>query len=290
MRMRYVIILLTLFILLAITPVEYSNAESPDISYFDVKLVNNDGTEAEGILSHSYSVDTFSDATGTTFILKANISLQAKPANLFIESNEGTFNCRVTITGLSSYLEEAGIRIQLQDDEKTYISDCTKTNNFEKIYLVNDTNSRAVLRPNVMYPMTIRTLDDVEHDAPPQKVENVVIEFTVHLKEGMHQVAFFNGDELVEAYKIADGQAIRPLPAAPERNGYEFNGWFTQDGRSIPEGYVVTEDDGDIIQYARWTAVVIPSDSFNWIIPVIVGAVIAGLIFAFVLVKRHKTP
>ena len=291
MRLKSVIIIsLTLFALFAYIPTGYSDAESPDISYFDVKIVNNDGTDAEGILSHSYTIDTITDITGTTYILRANISLQAKPANLLIESDEGTFNCYVTVTGLSSYLREAGVRIQLQDESKTYISDSTEATHFVSTYFTDDSDSRAVLKPNIMYPMTIRTLDDVEHEVAPEKVENVVIEFTAHLKEGMHQIAFFNGDELVDAYKIADGQAIRPLPAAPEKDGYNFEGWYTKDGKVISEGYIVTEDDGDIIGYARWTAVPISSDGFNWLIPIIIGAVIGGLIIAFLLVKRRKSP
>ena len=289
MKCLHIVSAMVLFIFLSSMITQPLSADSDEISYFDIKLVNDDGTEAEGILSHSYTVNTETDMIGTTYILKANISLQAKPANLLIESSEGTFNCFTTVTGLSSYLREAGVRIQLQDEDKTYTSDSTEATHFNSTYFVDNSNSRAVLKANVKYPVTIKTLDDVEHDAPPEKVENVVIEFTAHLKEGMHQVAFFNDDKIVDAYKLADGQAIRPLPAAPEKSGYEFKGWFTQDGRSIPEGYVVTEDDGDIIQYAKWTPVVVPSDTFNWIIPVIVGAVIAGLIIAFVLVKRHKS-
>ena len=213
--------IVALVIALTLTPIlcDYSSADSPDISYFDVKIVNNDGTEAEGILAHSYTVDTVTDITGTTFILRANISLQAKPANLLIESPEGTFNCYVTVTGLSSYLEDTGIRVQLKDEEKVYNSDNSKATQFVSNYFTDENDSRAVLKPNVMYPMSIMTLDDVEHEAPPEKIEKVVIEFTAHLKEGMHQVAFFSEGEMVDAYKLADGQAIHPLPPAPERSG-----------------------------------------------------------------------
>ena len=287
MRLKGIIVLLTVLVFFTPALAGCSDADSDDISYFDVKIVNNDGTEAEGILGHSYTVDTVTDITGTTFILRANISLQAKPANLLIESPEGTFNCYVTVTGLSSYLEEAGIRVQLTDGEKTYNSDNSKATQFVSTYFTDENDSRAVLKPNVMYPLSIMTLDDVEHEAPPEKIEKVVVEFTAHLKEGMHQIAFFSEGEMVDAYKLADGQAIRPLPPAPERSGYDFGGWFTKDGRAITEGYVVTEDDGDIIGYAKWTATPVSSDSFNWLILVIIGAVVVSMIIAFLLVKRR---
>lgn len=281
---------LSVLLLSLIVPLDYSGAESGEISYFDVKLVDDEGSEVDDILSHRYTVDTITDTTGTTFILRAHVSLQAKSANLLIESNEGLFNCYVTVSGLSSYLEDAGIRVQLQDGDKVYNSDNSKATHFVSTYFVDDSDSRAILKPNVKYPMTIRTLDDVEHEAPPQKVENVVIEFTAHLKEGLHQIAFFSEDKLVEAYKLADGQAIHPLPAAPDRSGYTFGGWFTKDGREIKEGQIVTEDEGDIIAYAKWTAVDQPSssDAFNWIIYLIAGLIIASIIVVVVIVKRRQ--
>ena len=259
----------------------------PDISYFDVKIVNNDGEDSPNILSHRYVVDTISDAMGTTFILRAQISLQASPANLLIVSDEGSFNCYVHVSGLSSYLRESGMRIQLDDGEDHYYSDLREDNEFTSYVRAGD-ESRMVLKPNVMYPISIMTLDDVEHEATPETVENVTVEFTAQLKDGFHQVAFFSEGELVEAYKLADGQAIRPLPVI-ERDGYSFEGWYLKNGEPIQEGYVVTEEDGDIIAYARWSEIVSNSRSFNWIIPLIITAIILSLLIIILTYRRRKS-
>ena len=241
-RFHRLTVILTLVALLTIIVSPVSHAEPSNISYFDVKIVDNEGQESTNILSHCYVVDTITDITGTTYILRAQVSLQASPANILIESDEGTFNCYVRVTGLSSYLQEAGMRIQLTDGENEYNADLRQENEFIS-YLKDDGNSNMVLQPNTMYPMYIMTLDDVEHQAPPETVENVVIEITAHLKDGMHQVAFFSEGEMVDAYKLADGQSIRPLPTV-ERDGYTFDGWFMQNGTPVEEGYVVTEQDG----------------------------------------------
>lgn len=270
------------------TLIDESKADSPDISYFDVKIVDNEGHDSPNILSHRYVVDTITDNTGTTYILRAQISLQASPANVFIESDEGTFNCYVRVTGLSSSLKESGIRIQLTDGENEYKADLKQQNEFVS-YLEGEGDSKMTLQPNTMYPMYIMTLEEASQQIPPEDVEDVVIEITAHLKDGMHQVAFFSEGEMVDAYKLADGQSIRPLPTV-ERDGYTFDGWFMQNGTPVEEGYVVTEQDGDIIAYARWTPVPGSSSySMNWIILVIIAAIIIGLFIMFLYYRRRRS-
>ena len=285
--MKRTVCLTLVFLLPVILMSAGTSYAEPDISYFDVKIVNNDGEDSPNILSHRYVVDTISDAMGTTFILRAQISLQASPANLLIVSDEGSFNCYVHVSGLSSYLRESGMRIQLDDGEDHYYSDLREDNEFTSYVRAGD-ESRMVLKPNVMYPISIMTLDDVEHEATPETVENVTVEFTAQLKDGFHQVAFFSEGELVEAYKLADGQAIRPLPVI-ERDGYSFEGWYLKNGEPIQEGYVVTEEDGDIIAYARWSEIVSNSRSFNWIIPLIITAIILSLLIIILTYRRRKS-
>ncbi len=267
---------------------DISAAESPNISYFDIKIVDDEGHDAENVLAHSYTIDTITDVTGTTYILRAHVSLQAAPCNILIESDEGEFNVYSSVTGLSSYLEEAGMRIEMTDGDKTYTSDLTSANRFDKVYFKSD-SGRAILKPNVLYPINIMTLDDVEHTIAPETVKDVVLSFTAHLKEGFHQVAFYSDDTLVEEYKLYDGEKIRPLPIVT-KEGYELDGWFTPDGEQILEGRTVTENDGDIVANAKWTPISSPSGTdFNWIIPVIITAAILGLLMIFLVYRRRRS-
>jgi len=282
--------ILLLFVISPLCCANNSTAATPDIPFFDVKVVDNEGNETDDYLAHRYTVDTFTDQTGTTFFLKAHLSLQAIPANILIVSDEGEFNLCASITGLSSYLKDSGVRIELRDSDKTYTSDLTESNNFDGVYFRDENGLRAVLQPNTIYPFSIKTLDDVEHQVAPEKVKDVVVTFSAHLTDGFHQVAFYSEGQLIDTYKLTDGQTIRPTPIV-ERDGYEFNGWFTKNGEQIQEGRVVTENDGDIIAYANWTELS-PSSSgtnFNWIIPIIITAVILGLLIIFLVYRRRRS-
>ncbi len=281
--------------MIAFTPIyDIADATEPDISTFDIKIVDDDGNESPDILKNSYTICTktimINDEIVTTYTLYANISLYASSKNIIIESEEGEFNIMATVTGLSSYLHDAGLRIELSDTDKTYHSDLTTLNDFKDSYFRDENEARVAFKPNVMYPIAIKTLDDVEHQVQPEAVSDVVITFTAHLKDDLHHIVFFSEGKLIDSYVLENGEAIRPLPMV-EREGYEFNGWFTQEGEQIQEGRIVTEADKDIISTAKWTEIP-PSSSgtdFNWIVPVIITAAILGLLMIFLVYRRRRS-
>ena len=247
--------LLVLIILVAISltiPLTSPICSATDIEYFTINLVDDEGKDAPNVLQPSYTCDTDTTISGTVFYLKAHRAISVSSVNLLIGSDSGEFNSYVTMVGLSSYLAESGIRVELSYNEQTYHADLKSDNQFKEVYFVDQDGSPAVLEPNIKYPITVRPLNDISSTVPPESVENVIMEFTAHMKKGFHQIVFISEEEIVSSYKLLDGQAILPLPVI-ERDGYTLDGWFTQDGKQIVEGYVVTADDQDIISYAKWT-------------------------------------
>ena len=222
-----------------------------DIEYFTINLVDDEGKDAPNVLEPSYTCDTVTTIAGTTYYLQAHRAISVSSVNLLIESDSGEFNSYVTIYGLSSYLAGSGIRVELSYNEQTFHADLTADNTFTS-YFIDQYDTRAILEPNIKYHITVRPLEDLSSNIPPETVEDVIMEFTAHMKDGFHQIVFISEGEIVSSYKLLDGQAILPLPAV-ERDGYTLDGWFTKDGKQIVEGYVVTADDQDIISYAKWT-------------------------------------
>lgn len=250
MRKKCVLPIFFVFVLATVTLTSTtSNGDNPE--YFTVDLVDDEGKDAPYVFQPSYTCNTVTTISGTVFYLQAHRAISISSVNLLIESDTGEFNSYVTIEGLSSYLAESGIRVELSYDEQLFHADLTSTNNY-KSYFIDQYESRAVLEPNIKYPITVRPLNDVSSTVVPETVSDVVMEFTVHMKDGFHQIVFISDGEIVSSYKLLDGQAILPLPVI-ERDGYTLDGWFTQDGKQIVEGYVVTSEDQDIISYAKWT-------------------------------------
>ena len=266
--------------------------QTPSTESFSIKIVDDEGVETKDILSSTYFVFTETKLLNgeviTIYTLYANISLHASSRNILIESTEGEFNIFTTVTGLSSYLHETGLRMELSNSENTYTADLTASNGFKDVYYRDDDSSRAVFKPNVKYPISIKTLADVEHEVAPEDVQDIVITFTAHLKEDLHHIAFFSEGKLVDSYVLEDGETIRPLPIV-EREGYEFMAWISESGEEIKEGRVVTDKDKDIISTAQWKEIPQEPDSnFNWIIPVIVAAIITSVAFILFLFKRRR--
>ena len=66
-----------------------------------------------------------------------------------------------------------------------------------------------------------------------------------HLPELSDQIAhvtFMAFGEVVEVQEIRRGKRIQGIPAAPEREGYYFTGWFTEDGQEADIWLYITED------------------------------------------------
>jgi uncharacterized repeat protein (TIGR02543 family) len=137
----------------------------------------------------------------------------------------------------------------ITNGDQHYSADITKDNQFTS-YFYNSA-AYAVLDCNKPYSISMTTLGAVETTVPPEDINDITFTFTVHMAKGNHQIMFVSQDEVVEAYKVMDGYVIDKLPSV-SRTGYDLKGWFLPDGREVTEGFVVTENDGDIIATAEW--------------------------------------
>ncbi len=72
----------------------------------------------------------------------------------------------------------------------------------------------------------------------------------VSQKGNTYSVSFdaAGGSASLNAAEVAAGDALGSLPEA-KREGYEFAGWYTEDGQLVTEGFVVEED---TVLYAHW--------------------------------------
>lgn len=68
---------------------------------------------------------------------------------------------------------------------------------------------------------------------------------------------FYNGDEIVDKQEIKDAESLK-VPATPEKEGYQFTGWFDQDENEFIDFETpisVTEDSTDVDLYAKFVPV-----------------------------------
>lgn len=248
-------LILLLSMAIIIIPCSTSTVDAAlDIEYFQLRLVDNEGNNTGNVLAESYTVDTFSPNLETTlYYLKAHKTISASSVNLLIDSSTGEYNAYVSMENLTSYLAESGIRVEIEFDTKVYHADLKAINQYTA-YFKDEYGATAALEPGIMYPMTIRPLEDVSSTIVPESINEVRIEFTAHLKSGYHQVAFYSNGVVIEAYQLADGGVISTLPVPEKRDGYIFQGWYLPNGTELTEGYVVTPADGDIVATAKWTS------------------------------------
>lgn len=68
---------------------------------------------------------------------------------------------------------------------------------------------------------------------------------------------FYNGDEIVDKQEIKNNESLK-VPATPEKEGYQFTGWFDQDENEFTDFGIaisVTEDSTDVKLYAKFVPV-----------------------------------
>ena len=68
---------------------------------------------------------------------------------------------------------------------------------------------------------------------------------------------FYNGDEIVDKQEIKNNESLR-VPATPEKEGYQFTGWFDQDENKFTDFGIaisVTKDSTDVDLYAEFVPV-----------------------------------
>ena len=68
---------------------------------------------------------------------------------------------------------------------------------------------------------------------------------------------FYNGNEIVDKQEIKNNESLR-VPATPEKEGYQFTGWFDQDENKFTgfgTAITVTEDSTDVDLYAKFVPV-----------------------------------
>ena len=95
------------------------------------------------------------------------------------------------------------------------------------------------------------TADDKEADLTVYKGGNITVyaiyEYTVTFETGVDGVT-------VDPVPAKAGKTF-PVPAAPDRDGYTFAGWFTEEGGKGEEVDLENYNGGDITVYAKWEAV-----------------------------------
>lgn len=68
---------------------------------------------------------------------------------------------------------------------------------------------------------------------------------------------FYNGNVIVDKQEIKDAESLK-VPATPEKEGYQFTGWFYQNGTKFTDfgtAIPVTEDSTDVNLYAKFVPV-----------------------------------
>ena len=68
---------------------------------------------------------------------------------------------------------------------------------------------------------------------------------------------FYNGNVIVDKQEIKDAESLK-VPATPEKEGYQFTGWFYQNGTKFTDfgtAISVTEDSTDVNLYAKFVPV-----------------------------------
>lgn len=281
-------IVVVTFTILAAVCSPLSSSMSVDDLQFTVYLCNGDNEQINTITDEDTIItfDTETDATGTKYYMSSATVIKIAPASLYIESDSGTYNSFVTITGLKSYLAESGIRMTITNGDQHYSADLTKDNQFTSYF--NNSDAYAVLDCNKPYSISMTTLGAIETTVPPEDITDISFTFTVHMAKGNHQVMFISQDEVVDAYKVMDGYKIDKLPSV-SRTGYELKGWFLPDGREVTEEFVVTEDDADIIATAEWEKKDGLPIAIIIVISITAVSAIAGTTF-FVIRKRRGDP
>ena len=284
-RVAFVAIIMIIAMMSSFSPSSY--ALSTEDLQFEVILQDGSGSKIDNeYLETTVSFDTVTDCTTIRYYLRTATIITIPPTNILIESDSGTFNSFVTITGLKSYLAESGIRMTISNGDQQYSADLTNDNKFTSYF--NNSDAYAVLECNKPYSISMTTLGSIETTVPPEDINDISFTFTVHMAKGNHQVMFISQDEVVDAYKAMDGYVIDKLPSV-SRAGYDFKGWFLPDGREVTEGFVITENDADIIATAEWEqkeglpiAIIVTGS--------IIGLLVIGGAVFFVIKKRRGTP
>lgn len=280
--------------LLILAPAGYSSADDSIVhNSFELKLFNDSNDDlTDPLFSNvTYYYDTYTNAQGTIYKMKARFTLNIVPSKLMITSNDGEYSISVKVDGLTSWAGDAGLKIGLNSDDTELNAYLTNNNGFSMTFKDNN-NMNARVQPNICYTLSASTIyEDVETTVEPETIENISITFEATLSDGLHQIIYISQGQTIETYKVTDGYVIESVPQPDERTDYLFGGWFTENGREVSPGFTVTSEDGDIISYAKWDYIgVEPSIPIIPIIGIIVGAIIAAIVIAIVIYKRKRYP
>ena len=291
MRLNSVSVAMIAFIMIgALTNSTLTFAQPQSNNPYDIYLTDDNGNELTDPLFNNvvFYFDTYTHPDSTVeYRLIAMVTIQTVPANVYIQSNGGQFEIDVDIEGLTSFLADTGIIITLQSGDDKYDAKLNSTNSYHSKF--KDGIGSALFDPNTYYKLSITTDDAFSSDIPPQSIQNIEITFHAVTAQGYHLVAFESQGELIESYVAPDNYVIDELPSI-SRSGYSLEGWYTDQGVKVEEGYQISPEEGDIYAKARWEE----SNSFN-IIPIIIGSgigltAVAGIILFAVKRKKEQAP
>ena len=215
---------------------------------FSIDIVDDEGNVITGKLTEGspLSFDTDTDYNGTRYKLRSSATIDCVPMNLMISSESGKFKVKVTAVGLSSFLLSSGLKLSLGGG---LTAELDSSNDYSSNVVIS--GKEAVLEPNRPYPITISTLHGVETTIEPDTAESFTLSFSASMSDGYHHITFISKDRVVETRIMNDGEMIEP-PSLKGSLINEVKGWYTDDGKQIYRGYILGEDDGDIIATAEW--------------------------------------
>ena len=271
-----------------LSPISYAqnDADRP----YDIYLTDDSGNELTDPLFNNvvFYFDTYTHPDSTIeYRLIAMVTIQTVPANVYIQSNGGQFEIDVDIEGLTSFLADTGIIITLQSGDDTYNARLNSSNSYHSKF--KDGIGSALFDPNTNYELSITTDDAFSSDVPPQSIQNIEITFHAVLAQGHHLVAFESQGELINSYIAPDNYVIDQLPSV-SRSGYTLEGWYTDQGVKIEEGYQISPEEGDVYAKARWE-----EDNSTNIIPIVIGSgigilAVAGIVLFALKRKKDRAP
>ena len=251
-----------------------------DHSSFDILLLDEEKNEIKTLPSMMVYYDTNVKNDTIYFKMKSTAMTDSQPFYLYIESKGGLFNVSVSTLGLNTYLKESGLEFTIDSDIEKHVCNVGPLANQIDYFMNGEEVSE--LSPNTMYKLSITTWHDgIESVVIPEDMDNVILTFTASVAKGFHQVSFFSDGEMIDTYKVRDGEAITEFPPVPPHTG-TFKGWFTPNGVQIYDGYIVSPEDEDIIANATW------EESNNSMLYIIIGGISAAILGSLLIVFIRK--
>jgi len=249
MRTAAVVIGLSLLLLFSSFTLITTDSSADSLS---IDLLYDDGSEIpedEPIIKKTLVFITYTDESGTRYLLEAGTELTTVNCYLRITSEAGTFKVTSLIPDLEegTPLRESGLLIRLTDEEVTFESRLNEGDGFTGEF--KDGNAPAILQPGVLYKVDIFTETQIEGDSIAVPTPDFTIRFEANLVDA-HKVVFMDGETEFTTKVVADGGTIPELPVPPERSGYIFDGWFDAQGKQLTTSTQINED---LTVFSRWS-------------------------------------